>query len=76
MTGDNQMYCNNFKCLCDSLYGTLLYSAPNYLIINLNRGKNATYQCNVNFPEQLNLYNFVSFKNSNTAFGLYAVFVI
>ena len=73
MTGDNQMYCNLCNCLCDALYGTLLYSAPNYLIINLNRGRGAVYECKVNFPEQLNIYNFVSFKNGNTAFGLYAV---
>ena len=73
MTGDNQMYCNICKCLCDSLYGTSLYSAPNYLIINLNRGKGAVYECDVIFPEQLNLFNFVSFKNGNTVFELYAV---
>ena len=73
MTGDNKMYCNICKCLYDSLYGSLLYSAPNYLIINLNRGKGAIYECNVNFPEQLNLFNFVSFKNGNTVFQLYAV---
>ena len=73
MTGDNKMYCNQCKCLYDSLYGTSLYSAPNYLIINLNRGKGAIYECNVNFPEQLNLFNFVSFKNGNTVFELYAV---
>ena len=73
MTGDNQMYCNICNCCCDALYGTLLYSAPNYLIINLNRGKGAIYECKVNFPEQLNLYNFVTFKNGNTVFELYAV---
>ena len=73
MTGDNQMYCNICNCNCDSLYGSLLYSTPNYLIINLNRGRGAVYECNVNFPEQLNLFNFVSFKNGNTVYELYAV---
>ena len=73
MTGDNQMYCNICNCNCDSLYGSLLYSAPNYLIINLNRGRGAVYECNVNFPEQLNLFNFVTFKNGNTVYELYAV---
>jgi ubiquitin C-terminal hydrolase len=73
MTGDNQMYCNICNCNCDSLYGSLLYSTPNYLIINLNRGRGAVYECNVNFPEQLNLYNFVTFKNGNTVYELYAV---
>ena len=73
MTGDNQMYCNICSKLLDSYYSTIIYSSPIYLIINLNRGKGATYECKVNFPEQLNLYNFVTFKNGYTAFGLYAV---
>ena len=73
MTGENQMYCNICNKSCDALYGTNLYSAPNYLIINLNIGKGAVYQCNVIFPEKLNILNFVSFKEGNTYFELYAV---
>ena len=73
MTGDNRMYCNICQGILDSYYSTSLYSAPNYLIINLNRGKNAYYQCRVNFPEQLNLLNYVSFKNGVTCYNLYAV---
>ena len=73
MTGDNQMYCNICKCLCDSLYGTSLYSAPNYLIINLNRGKGAVYECKVNFPSQLNILNYITYKQSITTYELYAV---
>jgi len=73
MTGDNQMYCNICNCTSDSLYGSVLYSTPNYLIINLNRGRGAVYECNVNFPEQLNLLNYVSFKMENIVYELYAV---
>ena len=73
MTGDNQMYCNICNLTYDSLYGSLLYSTPNYLIINLNRGRGAVYECKVIFPEQLNLFNFVSYKNGNTVYELYAV---
>jgi len=73
MTGENQMYCNICNCSSDSLYGSILYSTPNYLIINLNRGRGAVYECNVNFPEQLNLFNYVSFKMGNTVYELYAV---
>ena len=40
---------------------------------NLNRGKGAIYECKVIFPEQLNLFNFVTFKNGNTVFELYSV---
>ena len=73
MTGDNQMYCNICNSTQDALYGTQIYSAPNYLIINLNRGRGAVYECKVNFPEQLNLLNFITYKKENTVFELYAV---
>ena len=55
----------------DAYYSTNLYFAPNNLIINLNRGKNAVYDCKVNFPEVLDLRNYVSC--GNTVFELYAV---
>ena len=73
MTGQNQMYCNICNKLTDSLYSSLLYSAPNYLIINLNRGRGAVYECNVDFPEELNLFDYLTFKTTNTTFELYAV---
>ena len=73
MTGENQMYCNICNKLCNAYYSTILYSGPNYLIINLNRGKGAIYECKVNFPNQLNIFNYVSFKNGITVYELYAV---
>ena len=73
MSGENQMYCNLCNKLCDSYYRTSIYSAPMNLIINLNRGRGAVYECNVIFPEQLNLFNYVTFKQGVTVFGLYAV---
>ena len=73
MNGENQMYCNICKKNCDASYQTELYSLPNYLIINLNRVKGDIYQCKVNFPEKLNLLNFVDFKDGNTYLELYAV---
>ena len=73
MTGQNQMYCNICNGNRDTFYGTSIYSLPNYLIINLNRGKGAVYSCNVIFPEVLNLLNYVSFKEGGTAMRLYAV---
>ena len=63
MFGDNQMYCSNCNDNCDFLYCSSLYSTPKYLIINFFRGRGEVYECNVNFPEQLNLFNFVSDKN-------------
>ena len=71
MTGDNQMYCNICNNNFDSFYGTSIYVLSQYLIINLNRGKNALYQCKVNFPEELDLTQFVTYKELNTKFELY-----
>ena len=73
MTGNNQMYCDICKQNSDALCEKSIYSAPNYLIINLNRGKDATYNCNVIIPRKLNILNFVSYQESNTYFELYAV---
>ena len=73
MNGENQMFCNICNKLCDTFYSTTLYSGPNYLIINLNRGRGAVYECKVNFPEQLNIFNFVTYKHGITAYELYAV---
>ena len=73
MTGDNKMYCNLCNCLQDALYSTSLYSTPEYFIINLNRGKNAVYECKVIFPELLNILNFVTSKDGISVYKLYAV---
>jgi len=73
MSGDNQMYCNICNKNCDSLYQNLLYSTPNKLIINLNRGRNATYECNVNFPEILDISSYVYSNDGNNVYELYAV---
>ena len=73
MNGENQIFCNFCHCLCDSYYQTNLFSSPNYLIINLNRGRGGVYECKVNFPEKLDLYNYIEYKSSKLQFELYAV---
>ena len=73
MTGDNQMFCNQCNKLCNSFYSTKLYSGPTYLILNLNRGKGAVYECKVNFPEQLTIFNYLTNKEGITTYELYAV---
>ena len=72
MTGDNKIYCSECNSSFDAFYTTLLYTTPNYLILNLNRGKNAVYECKVNFPNILNLYNYVVNK-TNTVYQLQSV---
>ena len=71
--GDNKIYCNACNGYYDSNYSTTLYSLPEILAINLDRGKNEVYQCNVNFPEELDLTNYVINKEFNTKYELYGV---
>ena len=73
MTGDNQMFCNICNKLCNTYYSTTLYSGPNNLIINLNRGKGAVYECKVNFPSQLNILNYITYNGGMAVYELYAV---
>ena len=73
MAGDNQMYCSICNRNCDSFYSSNIYSGPNYLILNLNRGRGAAYECNVIFPEILNLFNFLTYKQGITVYELYGV---
>ena len=60
-----KLYCNFCKNYTDSL--------TFYLIIVLDYGKGVSFECKVNFPEQLNLYNYVIQKDKNTVYGLYGV---
>ena len=73
MTKDNAMYCDLCHITCDAFYISKLYKPPKYFILILNRGKNNIYQCNVTFPEILNLSPYVVGKEANTMFDLYAV---
>ena len=73
MTKDNAMYCDLCKVTFDSFYVSKIYKPPKYLILILNRGKGNIYQCNVKFPEVLNLSNYIIGKNFNVMFDLYAV---
>ena len=68
-----QQYCNKCNKLSNELHSKQLYKASNYIIISLNRGKDSNYECNVDFPEQLNLYKFFLSKDSSTYFELYGV---
>ena len=73
MTGDNQVYCDICSKNCDKIKKTIINTASNILIIYLDRGKNLEYDSEVLFPEQLNLYNFVNYKEGNTLFEIYAI---
>ena len=58
-TGENTFYCKRCNRQTDSMNSNVLYSLPPYLIIILNRGKGKSFDCVVDFPEFLDLQNYV-----------------
>ena len=73
-TGDNKNYCNICKQLYDSIYTCKIYSSPNYLILILNRGKGNIYNVKLDFPEVINITNYVLQKETpNIIYELYGV---
>ena len=73
MMGENAMYCNFCKNQCNSQMCTLLAFGPEIIIIILNRGQGAQFKVKVNFTEQLNLYNFIDYKDTGVNYQLIGV---
>lgn len=73
-SGQNAPYCNFCGKSSGSYTCTFIHKGPKNLILHLYRGKGGIYQCNVNFPNILNLLNYVEDK-TYTVYELYAVIV-
>ena len=73
MSGDNAMYCNYCKQTCASRMCTNLTTGPEVLIILLNRGKGKEFEVKLNFPEKLNLNNYIEIKETGTQYELFGV---
>jgi ubiquitin C-terminal hydrolase len=76
LSGENQMYCNICKKMCDSTNTTLIYKAPNILILILNRGKGNSFECEIKFSSKeildLSKYNIIS-QDSPKEYKLFGV---
>ena len=72
-TGENSMYCNNCRGQMPASYNTLLYTTPEIMIIVLNRGKGIEFNVKLEFYEELNLQNFVQFKDFGYLYNLIGV---
>jgi len=73
MMGENAMYCNYCKRQCNSQMCTSLAFGPEIIIIILNRGQGAQFKVKVNFQKQLNLYNFIEYKDTGVNYQLIGV---
>ena len=67
--GENAMYCNNCRAQLPSIYKTFLYTAPEILILVLNRGVGIQFKIKLNFPEILDLRAY--FEASQMVGGIY-----
>ena len=74
LSGQNALYCNYCQQESNAMNGSFIRKAPDVLILFLNRGKGAVYECKVNFPNILNILNYVEDK-SNSVYELYSVIV-
>ena len=73
MSGENTMYCNYCKRTCNSSMCTVLTTGPPILILLLNRGKGIEFNVKMNFPEVLNLNNYIQYKDTGTSYNLIGV---
>jgi len=73
MTGENQISCNLCQRLSNSINQTKIIISPNVLIINLNRGRGLMYDVKLNFPEYLELKNYIYYPESPHYYELIGV---
>ena len=60
--GGRSYYCNNCKQMVDNINANKLLYGPKILVINLNRGKGLEFDIKLNFPEYIDIINYVFYK--------------
>ena len=73
LTNENMMFCNNCKQQTNAWQNNALYATPEYLIINLNRGKGKIYNVPITLEENININNYVESKVDNNQYKLISV---
>ena len=73
MSGENSMYCNFCRRTCTSSMSTHLITGPEILILLLNRGKGIQFNIKINFPEYLDLLNYIQYNNTGHKYKLIGV---
>ena len=69
-TEKNKIYCNVCKSQCNAIFKNNFYSFSPILIIVLNRGKGNIFNCEVDFPFNLNLKNYCKNFEGNVNYKL------
>ena len=72
-SGENSLTCQNCKRICPHTQSNHFYTLPEYLIVNLSRGKANMYKVGITFPEILDLTNEVQTNLDNHKYKLICV---
>ena len=73
LTGANQMYCNVCRTQQDALMYDEIHIAPNVFIIILNRGRGNAFKCDLDFPLDLDLNQYIQNPSSPKSYELIGV---
>ena len=73
LTGENQIFCNFCRKKSNAVTYDEIYKAPNVLIIILNREKDNLFECEVDFPMELNLNEHITNPSSPKNYELIGV---
>ena len=73
MTGDNAMYCNYCQATTNCNMYTYLVAGPEIFILLLNRGKGKEFDVKMEFYEEINLYNYIEYKDTGFKYKLIGV---
>jgi len=73
MFGENSMYCNYCKQNSNCKMCTCLTTGPEILILLLNRGQGIEFKVKINFMEDLDLSNYIQYKNTGVKYKLIGV---
>ena len=63
-TGDNQLFCDKCNKLNDGVSFNKICTSPKILILFLDRGINNRFNCDVDFPEKLDINDFIEVKGN------------
>jgi len=70
---ENIVYCNYCKNNCFFRMCTYLTTGPEILILLFNKGQKMEFNAKFNFIEDLNLYNYIEYKNTGFKYKLISV---
>ena len=70
---ENNIFCKRCNQLTNIIISYKLFNAPNILIIILNRGKPNSYNIKIEFGIEIELTDYIQFKQNKIIYNLYGV---